>query len=311
MAAQDRQQRRDRRRRHLPCTVAGMPRIAAPSPHEEQRTRLARGRSSQANALARRWAPLSSSGDRSSPRATALASVRPTAFDESSSAAPGPARRQSSITGERRVRSTREAAPSGRLTRPPRGNCIDPRMASFFISHSRQDKKAVEHLRDVLRSWGYESLFLDVDPDDGLDVGVDWEAELYRKLHLCDAVIFVGTSAAAVSRWCFAELTLARSAQKPIFPLRFDDSVSLPLLDRQQWLRIDGDQAAFDHLRRVLTQRFPPGRRVRVGFAAASVSGPRGVPSGGRRDVLRSRGGKSKRCSGVSTACWAAVAASR
>jgi WD40 repeat protein len=131
-------------------------------------------------------------------------------------------------------------------------------MPSFFLSYSRRDQKAVEHLRDLLRTWGYESLFLDVDPDEGLEVGVDWEAELYRKLRLSDAVIFVGTSAAAASRWCFAELTLARSAQKPIFPLKFDEGVRLPLLDRQQWLRIDGDQAAFDHLRRVLTQRFPP-----------------------------------------------------
>src|SRR4051794_21178582 len=118
-------------------------------------------------------------------------------------------------------------------------------MASLFLSYDRRDHSTVEALKQRLNGWGYDSVFLDVDPDDGIDVGVDWEAGLYRKLRLCDAVVFVGTARSAGSRWCFAELTLARSARKPVFPLAFEDGVQLPLLAREQWLRIDGDPRAF------------------------------------------------------------------
>ena len=76
----------------------------------------------------------------------------------------------------------------------------------------------MERLRDRLRAWGYASLFLDFDPEDGMAVGREWERELYRQLRAADAVVFVASRASVASRWCFAELTLARSARKPIFP---------------------------------------------------------------------------------------------
>lgn len=72
-------------------------------------------------------------------------------------------------------------------------------MAAFFISHSSEDQAAVERLRDRLREWGYGSMFLDFDPDDGIAVGREWEQELYAQLHAADAVVFVGSRASELA----------------------------------------------------------------------------------------------------------------
>jgi hypothetical protein len=129
---------------------------------------------------------------------------------------------------------------------------------SLFISHNSEDRHAVEWLRDHLRSWGYQSLFLGFDPEHGIAVGQDWEAELYRKLRGADAVLFVASSASVSSRWCFAELTLARSARKPIFPLAIEPGARLPLLADRQWLDLTDGDAALESLRRTLEKRFDP-----------------------------------------------------
>jgi TIR domain/AAA ATPase domain len=131
-------------------------------------------------------------------------------------------------------------------------------VAAFFISHSICDREAVERLHDRLRAWGYESLFLHFDPEDGVAVGQEWERELYRQLRVADAVLYVGSQASAASRWCFAELALARSANKPIFPLAIEQGARMPLLEDRQWLDVTDGEAAFERLRRALRERFDP-----------------------------------------------------
>jgi hypothetical protein len=44
-------------------------------------------------------------------------------------------------------------------------------MTTLFISHSSKDKAWAERVREALRSQGYQSLFLDSHPDDGIHVG--------------------------------------------------------------------------------------------------------------------------------------------
>jgi hypothetical protein len=90
-------------------------------------------------------------------------------------------------------------------------------VASFFISHSARDKTVAEDLRDRLKARGFESLFLDFDPDHGTPAGREWERELYAQLRACDAVVFLGSPDSASSRWCFAglALTLGREADLP------------------------------------------------------------------------------------------------
>ena len=84
-------------------------------------------------------------------------------------------------------------------------------MTFLFISHSSQDRDLVAHFVDRLRQSGFESLFCDTDPTQGISAGRLWEKELYGALRRADGVLFLATSRSVKSRWCFAELALARS----------------------------------------------------------------------------------------------------
>ena len=89
-------------------------------------------------------------------------------------------------------------------------------MASLFISHSSSDQDAAQRLEERLRAEGFAALFLDFDPEEGIPAGRNWERELYAQLRKTDAVIFLASAASVASRWCFAELSLARSLGRPV-----------------------------------------------------------------------------------------------
>jgi hypothetical protein len=91
-------------------------------------------------------------------------------------------------------------------------------------------------------------LFLDFDPADGIPAGRDWERELYAQLRKADGVIFLASAPSVASQWCFAEITLARSLGKPVFPLRLQAGVRLGLLDGVQWIDFSEGETAFASL---------------------------------------------------------------
>ena len=99
-------------------------------------------------------------------------------------------------------------------------------MPSLFISHSHRDEAEVLRLRDWMGQQGVTSLFLQY----GIPAGAKWEAELYSQLRRCDAVLFVGSPASVASRWCFAELAMARSLGKTIIPATIAPEGQHPLL---------------------------------------------------------------------------------
>ena len=72
------------------------------------------------------------------------------------------------------------------------------------------------------RAGGFAALFLLFDPDQGIPAGRNWEREFYAQLRKTEAVIFLASAASVTSRWCFAEVSLARSLGKPVFPLRLN-----------------------------------------------------------------------------------------
>src|SRR5512144_812183 len=109
-------------------------------------------------------------------------------------------------------------------------------MASLFVSHSSRDRAAVAAMCARLRAAGFVALFVDFDPEQGIPAGRNWERELYAQLRRTDAVIFLASAASIASRWCFAELSLARSLGRPIFPVRLDPEVWLALLADVQWI---------------------------------------------------------------------------
>jgi WD40 repeat protein len=121
-------------------------------------------------------------------------------------------------------------------------------MGALFISHSSVDRSAAQDLSDRLEAEGFAAIFLDFDPDHGIPAGRSWERELYAQLRRTDALIFLATPASTASRWCFAEVTLARSLGKPIFPVRLGDGARMPLLEDVQWVDMTTEDGAFPRL---------------------------------------------------------------
>lgn len=95
-------------------------------------------------------------------------------------------------------------------------------MSSLFISHSSRDKAAATVLQAQLAAQGHHSVFLDFDPDVGIQAGVSWERTLYTKLRACRAVVALCSDSYLASQWCFAEIALARMEGKQIFVLQID-----------------------------------------------------------------------------------------
>ena len=93
-------------------------------------------------------------------------------------------------------------------------------MTAIFISHSSADNAAANDMKRRLEEQGHTSLFLDFDPETGLQAGSDWEQSLYQKLRECQAVIIILTPNWLASKWCFAEWTHARAQGKAIFPVK-------------------------------------------------------------------------------------------
>jgi WD40 repeat protein len=121
-------------------------------------------------------------------------------------------------------------------------------MTSLFISHSGRNRDVAQRVHQLLRNAGYRALFLDFDPSDGIPVGRRWEAELYAQLRRTDGVIFLASADSVASKWCFAELSLARSMGRPVFPLRLDATAWLELLQDVQWVDLTAGEAAFGQL---------------------------------------------------------------
>jgi WD40 repeat protein len=122
-------------------------------------------------------------------------------------------------------------------------------VAWLFVSHSSADNDAARDFAERLHRRGFDSLFLDFDPEQGIPAGRHWEAELYSQLRRADGLIFVGSPNSVNSIWCNIELSLARSVGKPVFPVAIADTPRPQLLADTQWLDFTTDaDGAFDRL---------------------------------------------------------------
>jgi hypothetical protein len=128
-------------------------------------------------------------------------------------------------------------------------------MTSIFISHSSKDNTLVREIYERLRARGYETLFLDFDPEVGLPAGTKWELELRRELARSRAVLFVCTRNWLVSQWCFAEAVHAELEGKELFPLELEDGAVPQILQDRQIIRLcDGEEAGYERLWSGLTR---------------------------------------------------------
>jgi WD40 repeat protein len=109
------------------------------------------------------------------------------------------------------------------------------RVARIFVSHSSHDNAAAADVRAWLVERGFPAPFLDYHPETGIPAGHNWEQEIYRQIKRCGAVVYLGSVKAGESKWCFAELALARSLDKPIFALHIEPDAKQPIVDDSQW----------------------------------------------------------------------------
>jgi WD40 repeat protein len=122
-------------------------------------------------------------------------------------------------------------------------------MPSLFMSYSSADRATAERIRDWLQREQFSALFLDFDPALGVPAGRKWERELYARLRSADAVVFLASRASVGSSWCFAEVSLARSLGRPVFPVRVGAGVRMPLLEDVQWVDLGEGETALARLR--------------------------------------------------------------
>ena len=109
--------------------------------------------------------------------------------------------------------------------------------------HSSKDAEVATDIRLWLRSKGHSSVFLDFDPEDGIPAGRNWEQELYQQLRSCRAVIAVCSEHSMASKWCFAEITQARSLGKSLIPVRIDGCVIGGVIGDHQFVDMTIDKA--------------------------------------------------------------------
>jgi formylglycine-generating enzyme required for sulfatase activity len=114
-------------------------------------------------------------------------------------------------------------------------------VSRIFLSHSSVNNAEAIALSEWLKSHGWDDLFLDLDPERGLKAGERWQAALKRAASRCELVIFLVSPAWAASKWCLAELLLAKNLNKRIFgvivePTPFTD---LPIELTAEWQVVD------------------------------------------------------------------------
>jgi len=90
-------------------------------------------------------------------------------------------------------------------------------VTTLFISHSSQDKAWAEWIHAALRGRGYQTLFLDSHPDDGIHAGAKWERTRWQRLRQSRGVLVLCSRHWLSSPWCVAEAMMARERGKPLF----------------------------------------------------------------------------------------------
>lgn len=103
-------------------------------------------------------------------------------------------------------------------------------MSGLFISHSTLDNEVAKEVTERLAEQGFQSLFLDFDPANGIPAGRNWEQELYAQLRKCRAVVLLCSVHSMSSDWCFAEITHARALGKHLFPVVISPCELRPIL---------------------------------------------------------------------------------
>jgi hypothetical protein len=107
-------------------------------------------------------------------------------------------------------------------------------MSRIFLSHSSRDNFAAVVIGDWLKDQGWDDVFLDLDPAQGIHPGERWERALYEHAAECEAVLFLVSSNWLASEWCRREHELARKLNKRIFVALIEE---IPIDELPQYIK--------------------------------------------------------------------------
>jgi hypothetical protein len=96
-------------------------------------------------------------------------------------------------------------------------------LSRIFLSHSSKDNFPAVAIHDWLSESGWDDVFLDLDPVQGIHPGERWERSLHESATRCEAVLFLVSHNWLSSDWCRREYELARKLNKSIFVVLIDD----------------------------------------------------------------------------------------
>jgi WD40 repeat protein len=89
-------------------------------------------------------------------------------------------------------------------------------MAAIFISYNHKDERIAGKIKDWLSELRFERTYFACDLETGNKPGEQWEQRLYQELSRCHAIVLVLTGNWLDSKWCWAEMVLARALGKKI-----------------------------------------------------------------------------------------------
>jgi molecular chaperone DnaK len=141
----------------------------------------------------------------------------------------------------------------------------------LFVSYAHVDAVRVSQLGKDLSERGF-----DVWHDDRLEPGDDWKAELMRRIHGCDAFLYVASTDAVESEWCQWELDQAIALTKFIVPVLVRAGTQLPrAIAHLQYVDASGAGISID-LAKLVDRLVKLGQIGRQG--AVHEATPRGFP---------------------------------
>ena len=113
-------------------------------------------------------------------------------------------------------------------------------MSRIFLSHSRVDARQALALKRWLseqRPQLSNEIFLDIDPETGLQLGARWKGQLFKSNSRCEAVICLISKNWAASHECKTEYRTAEGLGKQILCARLEDAGDDDITS--EWQRCD------------------------------------------------------------------------
>ncbi len=137
-------------------------------------------------------------------------------------------------------------------------------MSRIFLSHASADNREAIALKRWLveqRPGLANEIFLDIDPDSGLQVGTRWKGQLFESTSRCEAVICLLSARWESSHECKTEYRTAEGLGKQILVARLEDSGNTDITGDWQRCDLFADGAGTDI-------EVPGGEPVRFNTAA-------------------------------------------